>query len=113
VTVFSEGIDTIFADHNFGEDAIWKVDGVGAGVPVRVIHDSPDQMMNYGNSRAVAQGDVIEVRKSEIATPKEGDIVSILDDEGEIVDTFDIMGTPVADDLRLVWTCEAKRRPSP
>jgi hypothetical protein len=108
VISYSEGVDDIFADDNFGEAAFWKVDAVGAGVAVRVIHSSPDNLISYGGNRALITGDVIEVRASEVAAPKRGDIVEIT---GKA--TYDIMGAPALDPLGLVWTCEAKVRPNP
>jgi hypothetical protein len=44
---------------------------------------------------------LVDVRRSEIPDPASGDTVEIE------AATFEIIATPVADSLGLVWTCEA------
>ncbi|MBX6330141.1 MAG: hypothetical protein IRY89_16420 [Pseudolabrys sp.] len=101
---FVAAIDAIFADGNVGEDALWRSGGVGAGVPVRVIRKSPDQVVDFGDSRAVLPSVLIDVRGSEVAEPGVGDSLEIAGD------VYEIIAAPVADSLGLVWTCEAARQ---
>jgi hypothetical protein len=104
VDAFPGAVDTLFADRNIGEDALWRTGGLGDGVAVRVIRKSPDKIVGFGDSRAVMPSVLIDVRCSEIAMPAVGDTVEI----GSV--TFEITAEPVSDSLNLVWTCEASRR---
>lgn len=93
--------DALFTDSNLARDAIWRAGGTGDEVTVRVITKRPDQVVAFGDSRAILPTMLIDVRRSEIPNPANGDTVEI---EG---DAFEIIATPVADSLGLVWTCEA------
>lgn len=101
MTVFAAALDVLFADLNIGEDAIWKVGGAGSGVPVRVIRKSPDAVERFGDTSIVLPTNILDVRKADVTSPAEGDVVEI----GTV--TLKVMGTPVIDPLGLVWTCEA------
>lgn len=105
MTVFASAIDVLFADPNIARSALWRAGGVGAGLAVRVITKRPDQVVGFGDSRAVLPAVLIDVRRSEVPDLATGDTVEI---DGEL---FEIIATPVADSLRLVWTCEAALRP--
>jgi hypothetical protein len=98
-------IDALFHDPNLASDALWRVGGIGAGIPVRVIRKSPDRIVGFGDSRAVMPSVLVDVRTSEIALPAAGDTVEIA---GGV---FDVNAEPTADTLRLVWSCEASLRP--
>ncbi|MBZ0138777.1 MAG: hypothetical protein K8H87_03265 [Pseudorhodoplanes sp.] len=98
---FAAATDALFADPNIARDAVWRVGGAGAGIAVRVVTRRPDQVVSFGDSRAIVPAVLIDVRRAEVAEPAIGDTVEI---EGE---TFKIIATPVADSLRLVWSCEA------
>jgi hypothetical protein len=101
---FGVAIDAIFRDANVAEDAIWRAGGAGDGVPVRVIRKSPDDVVGFGSSRAVMATVLIDVRVSEVASPASGDTAEISGD------VFEIIGTPMRDNLALLWTCEAALR---
>lgn len=101
---FGAAIDAIFRDANVAEDALWRAGGTGGGLAVRVIRKSPDEVVGFGDSRAVLPTVMIDVRASEIASPASGDTVEIAGD------LFEIIGTPVRDSLGFVWTCEAASR---
>lgn len=102
---FTAATETLFADPNIARSALWRTGGEGAGVAVRVIAKRPDQVVGFGDSRAVLPAALIDVRRSDVPDPATGDTVEI---DG---DAFEIIATPVADSLRLVWTCEAALRP--
>lgn len=104
MNAFGAAIDAIFADRNVGEDALWRSGGAGVGVAVRVVRRSPDAVVGFGDSRAVLPSVLIDVRRSDVAAPAAGDIVEVAGD------TFEIIATPVADSLGLVWTCEAAKQ---
>lgn len=93
--------DALFADPNIARDAIWRPGGAGAGITARVITRRPDQVVGFGDSRAILPTMLVDVRRSEVAAPTSGDTVEI---DGE---TFEIIATPTADGLKLVWSCEA------
>lgn len=102
---FAAAIETLFGDPNIARSALWRTVGVGAGLAVRVIAKRPDQVVGFGDSRGVLPAVLIDVRRSEVPDPAPGDTVEI---DGDL---FEIIATPVADSMRLVWTCEAALRP--
>jgi hypothetical protein len=99
--IFAAATDALFADPNMARDATWRAGGTGEGTAARVITKKPDQVVGFGDSRAVLPTMLIDVRRSEVSGPANGDTVEI---DG---DTFEIIATPIADSLGLVWTCEA------
>jgi hypothetical protein len=105
VDAFTAATDALFGDPNIARDATWRAGGVGAGVPVRIITRRPDQVVGFGDSRAVLPTTLIDVRRSEVTDPGSGDTVEI---DSEI---FEVIATPTIDSLRLVWTCEAAPPP--
>jgi hypothetical protein len=101
VDAFLAATDALFADPNIARDASWRAGGADAGIAVRVITRRPDQVGSFGDSRAILPTLLIDVRRSEISEPTSGDTIEI---EGDV---FEIIVTPIADSLGLVWTCEA------
>jgi hypothetical protein len=101
IDVFAAATDALFADPNIARDAIWRAGGAGAGIAVRVVTKRPDQVVGFGDSRAILPTTLIDVRRSEVAEPASGDTVEI---DGDV---FEIIVTPTTDSLGLVWTCEA------
>jgi hypothetical protein len=100
MTAFGAAIDTLFADPALARDALWRLGGTGDGTTVRVIRKRPDQVVGFGDSRAVVPTVLIDVRRVEVPTPASGDTLEI---EGEI---FAVIATPTIDAERLIWTCE-------
>lgn len=98
---FTAATDALFADPNIARDAIWRAGGVGPGTTVRVVTRRPDQVLGFGDSRAVLPTTLIDVRRSEVSEPANGDTVEI---DGDL---FEVIAAPTIDSLRLVWTCEA------
>ncbi|MEX2035545.1 MAG: hypothetical protein WEA28_10175 [Xanthobacteraceae bacterium] len=105
MTAIEMALEALFSDPNLGSDALWRTGGAGDGTAVRVVRKRPDQVVGFGDSRAVLPTMLIDVRRSEVPDPATGDTVEI---DGEL---FEIIATPVADSLCLVWTCEAALRP--
>ncbi len=102
---FAVATDALFADENIAMDAIWRAGGAGTGTAVRVVTRRPDQVVGFGDSRAVLPTLLIDVRRSEVPEPASGDTVEI---DGEL---FEVVAAPIIDSVRLMWTCEAA--PSP
>jgi hypothetical protein len=101
VDAFAVATDALFADPNIATDAIWRAGGAGIGTAVRVVTRRPDQVVGFGDSRAVLPTLLIDVRRSEVAEPASGDTVEI---DGDL---FEVIAAPIIDSVRLVWTCEA------
>jgi hypothetical protein len=100
VEAFRAALDTLFADPNLGETALWQAGGVGAGVAVRIIRKSPDRVAEFGDSRAMLPTVGIDIRRSQSATITEGDLILIG------AETYRIIGEPMGDALGLVLACE-------
>lgn len=97
---FRAAIDVLFTNPNLAEAALWKVSGVGPGVSVAIIRKMPDTTDGFGDTRVVLPTVVLDVRKSDISAPAEGDLVEIG------ASTLKVIGTPMIDRLGMVWTCE-------
>lgn len=98
---FAVATDALFADPNIATDAIWRAGGAGTGTAVRVVARRPDQVIGFGDSRAVLPTLLVDVRRSEVAEPASGDTVEI---DGDL---FEVIAAPILDSVRLMWTCEA------
>jgi hypothetical protein len=103
-SAFVAAVDAIFRDATMAEDARWKAGGAGNGIAVRVIRKSPDEVVPFGDSRAILPSVLIDVRKTEIPSPAVGDVVEIG------ADTFSVIAEPRIDGLGMIWTCEGARR---
>lgn len=101
MTAFSAAVDTLFDDPALARDALWRFGETGDATTVRVIRKRPDQVVGFGDSRAVVPTVLIDVRRTEVPTPASGDTAEI---EGE---TFIVIARPTIDAERLTWTCEA------
>ena len=99
MTAFAAAMDAIFADINMATEATWTPQG-GAPLPVRVIRKAPDELTTFGAARILSDTTIIDVRVSEMPTPKPGDTIIIG------ADTFTIQGEPRRDSERLIWTLE-------
>ena len=100
MTVFAGAVDATFAA--FGIDATYTPVG-GEPVPVRVIARRPDAIVGFGETRIHAETATFEVRASEVASPRQGDQLTV-DNE-----TFVVQGEPERRDPdRLVWTVDVR-----
>jgi len=99
MSAFAAAMDAIFQDANMAADATWTPQS-GAPLPVRVIRKAPDELTSFGAARILSDTMIIDVRVSEIPTPKPGDTIIIG------ADTFTIQGEPKRDRERLIWTLE-------
>ncbi len=101
MTLFSDALDDIFDDENVGESALYFTAGQGEGQPVRVIAVQPDAVSEFNDTRLAKATSRFELRASEIASPRAGDIIEF---KGQ---RFVVQGAPQADADRLVWTLDA------
>jgi len=103
MTAFATAMNTIFADANMAVDALWFAGEVNAGVAIRVIRKSPDEITPYGAGRIVSKTTILDVRVADLPMPETGDIIRIGPDE------FIIQGEPILDRERLIWTLDMRR----
>jgi hypothetical protein len=96
---FAAAMDAIFNDANMAADATWTPQG-GLPLPVRVIRKAPDEMTTFGAARILSDTTIVDVRFSEMPSPKPGDTIIIG------ADSFTIQGELKRDRERLVWTAE-------
>lgn len=101
-TVFSAAIDALFADPNLASNALYRAGGGDPGIPVRVILRRPDRVVEFGETRIVAETIVFDVRVSQIAVPRADDTIEA---DGTV---YTIQGEPIRDPERLLWTIEAR-----
>jgi len=101
MTVFQGTVDATFAA--FGIEASYLPAG-GDPIPVRVIARRPDTIVGFGETRIHAETATFELRASEVASPRPGDLLAV---DGE---TFVIQGEPERRDPdRLVCTLDVRR----
>jgi hypothetical protein len=100
MTAFDELVDDLFADDNLAVAATYTPPGGGTSVACSVILSAEDRDINFNGGRQIAQGRMIDLRRSEISAPRKGAAI-VIDDE-----TFQIAADPEADDAdRLIWRC--------
>lgn len=102
MTAFAAALDALFADPNLSVAATWRPGGTSAGVPVRVVRLSPDRIASFGESRLVTDAVHLEIRVTDAPELARGDVIEI---DGE---AFEIIGEPLRDRERLLWTVEAR-----
>ena len=85
-----------------GRDALYRPGDAGPGVPVRVVLARPDRVGSFGETRIASATALLEVRRSEVPTPAEGDSFEV---DGE---RLLVQGEPLADAERLLWTIELR-----
>lgn len=109
--VLSSAIDDLFSDPNLARDALWREEGRGAGIPIRVIARRGDRIRGFGETRVISETALFEVRVSEIAAPAAGDTIEIPGASPGTDDAYVVQGAPIRDPERLVWTVEAYLKP--
>jgi len=89
-----KAIDAAFRHH--GEDA-WYTPAGGGGRTVRALFRHPDTIAEVVGERRFGASQFIELRKSEVAQPKQGDLIAI---DGK---TYKLSQPTQPDDHRLKW----------
>lgn len=105
MTAFAAAVDVLFADPNLALPAVWHPGGAGPGQPVHVIRLRPDRIAGFGESRFVTDTVVLQLRISDAPGLAQGDLIEIT---GE---AFEILGEPLRDGERLIWSAEARVQP--
>ena len=100
MTVFQGAVDATFAA--FAIDAFYTPAG-GDPVSVRVIARRPDTIVGFGDTRVHAETATFEVRASEVASPRQGDQLTV---HGQ---TLVVQGAPERRDPdRLIWSLDVR-----
>jgi hypothetical protein len=97
---------TVYA--TFGEPALWTPAGGGDAVSVTVKRADVDDVVQFGDSRAILPSLVLKVRRSDLGSPGQDDTVIVNPGAGQ--ESFVIIAQPrrsprYGDE----WACEARR----
>ena len=102
MNAFATAMNVIFADLNVAVDALWFAGGTGAGIAVRVIRKSPDEIIPFVAARILSETTQLDARVADMPTPAAGDLIRIgLED-------FILQGEPKLDRERLIWTLNTR-----
>lgn len=101
MSAFVAAVGALFADPNIGRDAVYIAEG-GAPQRVRVVARRADAVTDFGDARLWSETTRIDLRVTEVPSPRPGDRIEIDSD------AFLIQGEPVRDRERLVWTVDLR-----
>jgi hypothetical protein len=102
MTVFAAAMDRIFANPSMAVVALWISGTTSEERTIRVIRRAPDRITEFGAARLMSDTMVLDVRVSDLADPRPGDLIVIG------TDSFTIQGEPVRDSDRLIWTLDLR-----
>lgn len=100
MTAFDAATAMLFRDPNLSVAAAFLVGGVGEPQAVRVIRRRPDEAASFGNTRALVETMVIDVRTSDLPLIVKNDVFVIAGD------LWKVSAAPQRDRERLVWRVE-------
>lgn len=103
MSAFASALAAVFRDPNVAESATRIPAGGGASGAVRVIRYRPDEIEGWGGSSVVVDTYRLEIRIAEAADLGVGDLIHYAGGP-----SYEITAPPSRDDLRLVWTAEAR-----
>lgn len=106
MSAFAVAIGTLFEDPNLAVDALWRAGGAGAGIPVRAVRRDPDTVVSYRDGRYVVDTVFLDLRIAEVPGLAQGDTLEV---DGAV---YTMIGNPVRDRDRLIWTIGAREEPS-
>jgi hypothetical protein len=103
MTIFEDPVDAGFEE--FGIAATYTAPA-GSPLPCTVIRNAEDRIVSFGDSRPFAEGDLIDLRASEVASPVKGAVIALQDGSNK---SYTILADPESlDPERLIWTCRCK-----
>ena len=102
MTVFAAAMDRIFANPSMAVVALWISGTTSEERTIRVIRRAPDRITEFGAARLMSDTMVLDVRVSDLADPRPGDLIVIG------TDSFTIQGEPLRDSDRLIWTLDLR-----
>jgi hypothetical protein len=100
MTAFAAATAILFRDPNLSVAAEFFAGGAGPGQPVRVIRRRPDEIANFGSSRAAVPTLVIDARTSDLPLVERGDVFQIAGD------AWKVQAAPLKDREGLTWRIE-------
>lgn len=101
MSAFNAAIDLLFADASIGREAVYIAEGGTPGL-VRAVMRRADEVTNFGEARIWSETTRIDLRVTEVPTPRPGERIEI---DGE---AYLIQGEPVRDRERLIWTVDLR-----
>ena len=103
MSAFQEMIDALFSNSSLAQDIVYTP---VAGTPktIRAVIKSPDRIVDVREMAIHSPILVVDVRVSDIATPQEGDTLTI----GTLL--YAVQGEPVRDAENLIWTLDCYRQ---
>ena len=103
MSAFQEMIDALFSNSSLAQDIVYTP---VAGTPktIRAVIKSPDRIVDVREMAIHTPTLVVDVRVSDIATPQEGDTLTI----GTLL--YAVQGEPVRDAENLIWTLDCYRQ---
>lgn len=101
---FTDGLDALFTDPNFGADATYLAPSGGAAVPCRLVFVQPDDVLGAGLAVA-APARHADIRVSQVAVVEEKGVVTLVDAAGAPIagQSFRVRSPRQPDDQRWVW----------
>lgn len=102
MSAYDVGLDVYFLDPHMARSAIYRAGGADPGRAVKVVETRPDAEANYGGARLVVPTGTFDVRASEVATPAEGDTLTL----GATL--YTVTAAPRLDEGRRVWTLQTR-----
>ena len=102
MTVFAAAMDRIYANPSLAVAALWISALTSEELTIRVIRRAPDRINEFGATRLMSDTMVLDVRVSDLADPRPGDLIVIG------TESFTIQGEPVRDSDRLIWTLDLR-----
>lgn len=103
MSAFAAALDAIYSDPNMAVDAEWLSNGVPPGVPVRVVLRTPDGIADFGTARIIQSAIVIEVRVSDVPSPRKDDRIAIGDQ------FYVVQAAPIRDLQNLYWKLDVRQ----
>lgn len=102
MSAFATAVAASFRDRNLAADALYRLGGIGSGFPCRAVLSAGDHTGNFGETRIVSDSVLISLQIADAPSLTPGDTLEI---DGTI---YRMLGAPVRDATRLVWTAEAR-----
>jgi hypothetical protein len=102
MNTFATAMDRIFSHADMAVAAVWISGTTSEERPIRVIRRAPDQITDFGSARILSDTTTVDVRVSELADPRPGDLIILG------TDSFVIQGEPTRDAERLIWTLDLR-----
>ena len=82
--------------------ALWISATTSEERPIRVVRRAPDRITEFGAGRFVSDTAMVDVRLSDLAEPRPGDLIVIG------ADSFTVQGEPIRDRERLIWSLDLR-----